>query len=278
MPEGDSVRRLSDRLQPLTGRIVEHSDFRVPRLATASLTGTTVRRVWPHGKHLLWLCDDMVLHTHLRMEGTWRIHAVGTRWSLPAHTARVVIRVSGGVELVGHNLGLVELFPQAEVSRRTGHLGPDPLAGDWLITGRWLPTGRDEAVRRVGADPHRSIGEALLDQRLLAGVGNEYRAEVCFLAGVHPAEPVGAVDAAAIVDLAARALLANLDSPVRTFTGDHRPGNTCFVFGRAGRPCRRCGARIETGRLGGADSVADPAAAQERLIWWCPVCQPGDVR
>lgn len=273
MPEGDSVRRLSDRLQPLVGRTVEHSDFRVPSLATATLAGATIRRVWPHGKHLFWLCDELVLHTHLRMEGTWRVHPVGERWTLPGHTARVVIRVSGGVELVGHDLGLVELWPESELGPRTRHLGPDPLADDWSGPGRWEPTGRDEAVRRITSAPTTSIGEALLDQRMIAGVGNEYRAEVCFLSGVHPGTRVEAVDAAAIVDLVARLLRGNVSSPVRTFTGDHRRGNTCYVFGRAGQPCRRCGTSVSVGRLGGSVSVADPAADRDRMIWWCPVCQ-----
>lgn len=273
MPEGDSVWRLSERLQPLVGRTIEDSQFRVPQLATATLSGSTITRVWPHGKHLFWRCDERILHTHLRMDGTWRIHPVGTRWGLPAHTARVVVKVSGGIELVGHSLGLVELWPDGEFEARMGYLGPDPLAEDWLTAGRWAPTGRDEAVRRLAAHPERTLGEALLDQRVLAGVGNEYRAELCFLLGVHPATPVGATDATAVVDLVGRVMRGNLTSPVRTFTGDHRPGQTSFVFGRKGRPCRRCGAAILGGTLGGAPSVADPRAGQERVIWWCPTCQ-----
>lgn len=277
MPEGDSVWRLSQRLQPLVGRTIVHSQFRLPQLATATLTGATIRRVWPHGKHLFWLCDEQVLHTHLRMEGTWRTHPVGQRWGLPAHTARLVVQVSGGVELVGHSLGLVELWPMAEFDSRMGHLGPDPLAEDWATSGRWAPTGRDEALRRMLAAPERTVGEALIDQRVLAGVGNEYRAEICFLRGIHPATPVGRTEAAEAVDLAARVMQGNLDSPVRTFTGDHRPGHTSFVFGRKGRPCRRCGAAVESATLGGASSVADPRAGQERIIWWCPTCQPGPL-
>lgn len=274
MPEGDSIWRLAERLKPLEGRAIEHSDFRVPGLATASLTGMTIERVWAHGKHLFWRCDDLVLHTHLRMDGTWRIHPAGTRWSKPAHTARVVVRVTGGIELVGHDLGVVELWPAEQLDRRMGHLGPDLLADDWLTQGRWSPTGRDEALRRVLADPGRSIGEALLDQRNLAGIGNEYRAEVCFLRGVHPGVPVADTDAGAAVDLAAKLMRGNLTSPIRTFTGDHRPGHTTFVFGRNRRPCRRCSTPIESASLGAATSVTDPAAGQERIIWWCPRCQP----
>jgi len=279
MPEGDSVWRLSERLQPLVGRTVERSSFRVPQLATASLNGAVISRVWPHGKHLFWRLDDhrgsRILHTHLRMEGHWRIHAVGTRWSAPAHTARVVVQVSGGVELVGHELGLVELWPATEFDRRMGHLGPDLLADDWSAPGRWQPSGRDEAIRRILADQGRSIGEALLDQRNLAGIGNEYRAEVCFLGGLHPGLPVSETDVPAVVDRAAKLMRGNLTSPVRTFTGDHRRGQTTFVFGRAHQPCRRCGASILKGTLGGAASAADPRAGQERLIWWCPRCQAG---
>lgn len=272
MPEGDTIWRLAERLRPLEGREVEHSDFRVPELATTSITGTTIERVWSHGKHLFWRCDRMVLHTHLRMDGTWRIHRVGERWSKPAHTARVVVRVTGSIELVGHDLGMVELWPAEEFDQRMGYLGPDLLADDWLTT------GRDEALRRVLGDPRRSIGEALLDQRNLAGIGNEYRAEVCFLRGVHPAVPVGETDAAAAVDLAAKLMRGNLTNPVRTFTGDQRPGQTTFVFGRNHRPCRRCGTTIQSSPLGAATSVADQAAGQERIIWWCPRCQPGVPR
>ncbi|MBB1484416.1 Fpg/Nei family DNA glycosylase [Tessaracoccus sp. MC1865] len=274
MPEGDTVWQLSQRLQPLVGRIIEHSDFRVPALATQSLVGTTIDRIWPYGKHLYWQCADRILHTHLRMDGTWRIHAVGAKWSAPAHTARLVIRVDGGVELVGHWLGVVELWPAGEYDRRTAHLGPDVLASDWHSPGRWDPTGRDEAVRRVSSRPERTIGEALLDQRNLAGLGNEYRVEVCFLQGLHPTTSVALCDVPAVVDLAAKLMRGNLTNPVRTFTGIHRRGENTFVFGRRHRPCRRCGTLIEASELGGGRSVADADVDQQRVIWWCPTCQP----
>jgi endonuclease-8 len=260
VPEGDTIWRLARRQASLVGRTIEHCELRVPRYATVDLAGTTITRVWAVGKHLLWQCDDLVLQTHLRMDGTWRVHPVGSRWTLPAHTARVVVRVSGGIELVGHDLGMVEVWPVGEMEAHIGYLGPDLLAADWA-TG-----GRDEAVQRVAADPHRTIGEALLDQRNLAGIGNEYRAEVCFLRGVHPATPVGRTDAAAAVDLAAKLMRDNLQRPARTFTGDSRPGHHTYVFGRKGRPCRRCSTTIRSGELG--------TDGQERIIWWCPVCQP----
>lgn len=267
MPEGDTIWRLAERLQPLVGRVITHSDFRVPALATASLDGERIERIWPHGKHLYWLCGERILHTHLLMDGEWVIHAAGQRWSRPAHTARLVLRVDG-VEIVGHDLGVVELWPAREYGRRTAHLGPDILAEGWV------PAGRAEAIERIRSRPERSIGEAILDQRNVAGIGNEYRAEVCFLRGLHPATPVGSCDAEAVIDLAAKLLRANRHLPMRTFTGIHRAGENTFVFGRKHRPCRRCGTSIESSTLGGAASVTDPEAGRERIIWWCPTCQP----
>ena len=265
MPEGDTIWRLSERLQPLVGRVITHSDFRIAPLATASLTGERIDCIWPYGKHLYWQCGERILHTHLLMDGEWRIHAMGRRWSKPAHTARLVVHVDG-VELVGHDLGVVELWPAQQYGQRTAHLGPDLLAPEWA------DTGRDEAIARIVSHPGRTIGEALLDQRNLAGIGNEYRAEVCFLKGLHPAAPVSACDVPAVVDLAAKLMRDNRHRVKRTFTGDERE-NT-FVFGRRHRPCRRCGTTIESSTLGGATSVADPEAGRERIIWWCPACQP----
>ena len=121
MPEGDTIWRLSERLQPLVGRVITHSDFRIAPLATASLTGERIDRIWPYGKHLYWQCGERILHTHLLMDGEWRIHSMGRRWSKPAHTARLVVHVDG-VELVGHDLGVVELWPAQQYGQRTAHL------------------------------------------------------------------------------------------------------------------------------------------------------------
>lgn len=260
MPEGDTIWRLARRQESLVGRTLEHCELRVPRYATVDLSGAVIRRVWAHGKHLFWQVGDHVLRTHLRMDGTWRVHPIGSRWTLPAHTARVVARVTGGIELVGHSLGMVDVWPIAEHAARIAHLGPDILADDWA------ETGRDEALRRVLSDPARTLGEALLDQSNLAGIGNEYRNEVLFLRGIHPLAKVGEVDVAAVVDHAAKLMRANLTSDVRTFTGDRRPGQNTFVFGRRHRECRRCGTTIVASELGDQ--------GQERIIWWCPTCQP----
>ncbi|RSZ61459.1 Fpg/Nei family DNA glycosylase [Corynebacterium hylobatis] len=257
MPEGDSVLQLSRRLQIMTGREVLHTSLRVPSVATVSFTGETVDRVWPYGKHLFMQFGDRILHTHLKMEGTWALHRVGDRWRKPGHTARVVLQLSDPepIEVVGHSLGLVRVFPLDHYHEQISRLGPDVLAPDW---------DRAEAHRRVSAVPQRSIGEALLDQYNLAGVGNEYRAEICFLCGIHPARPVGEVDVDHVLDVTRRIMWANRDAPVRVTTGIRRAGETTWVFGRHRRPCRRCGTPIQRAMLG------------ERIIWWCPSCQPAE--
>ena len=289
MPEGDSVLQLSNRLQWMTGRTVTHTDIRVPRFATQSLTGQPVHRVWPYGKHLFMHIGETVVHTHLKMEGVWAIHAMGTRWCRPGFTARIVLRFSpqhpGGqdIEIVGHSLGFVRLFPVSSYDATIEHLGPDILDPQWSQPGndpRWQGiSGRDEAVRRIMQRPERSLGAALLDQKNVAGIGNEYRAEIMFLLGWHPAMPVGQVGARGVekaIDLSRHVMWENRLEAHRIFTGDRRPGMGNYVFGRASKACRRCGEAIEKSSLGGRFAGGDPdidGGELERIIWWCPNCQ-----
>lgn len=301
MPEGDSVLQLSNRLQWMTGRTVTYTDVRVPRFATIAFDGQQVERVWPYGKHLFMHIGDRILHTHLKMEGVWSIHARGSRWRRPGYTARIVLRLTpqydGGpeIEIVGHSLGLVRVFQHKDYEQVIQHLGPDILAVDWdesgvaggsacgadgqMGRGRWEGSGREEAIRRIMRRPERSLGAALLDQKNVAGIGNEYRAEIMFLLGLHPAVSVGTVGSTGVekaVDLSRRLMWANRLEPHRTFTGDKRPGMGNFVFGRAGKACRRCGEAIEQSSLGGRFAGGDPdldAGELERVIWWCPNCQ-----
>ena len=242
----------------MTGREVLHTSLRVPSVALIRFDGEVVERVWPYGKHLFMQMGERILHTHLKMEGTWAIHRVGDRWRKPGHTARVVLQLADAhpIEVVGHSLGLVRVFGVDDYHAAIGHLGPDVL-------GDWDPA---EAARRILASPGATIGEALLEQRNLAGVGNEYRAEICYLAGVHPARPVADVDVGKILDITRRVMWANRESPVRVTTGVRRAGETAWVFGRHGRACRRCRTPIQRAWLG--------PAAEERIIWWCPLCQP----
>ena len=257
MPEGDTVYRAAKRLDSgLSGQVLVASDFRIPSLATRDLAGATVLSTRSRGKHLLTRFDnDLTLRTHLKMEGTWSVHPVGTRWRKPAFTARVVLRTAS-TEAVGFQV-ILDLVRTSQEDDLVGHLGPDLLGPDW---------DAEEALSRLAADPSRPIGDALLEQRNLAGVGNVFKAELCFLAGVDPLTPVGAVpDLPAIVRKARALLVANKDRSQRITTGDSRPGHRLWVYGRRGR-CLRCRTPIRRADQG--------PPGQERTTYWCPSCQP----
>ncbi|WP_433356846.1 DNA-formamidopyrimidine glycosylase family protein [Micromonospora saelicesensis] len=260
MPEGDTVWNTARVLhRALAGARITGSDFRVPQLATTDLTDWTVRESASRGKHLLLRLnapteEHWTLHSHLRMDGAWRAYAPGERWSgRPAHLIRVVLRSPGAVA-VGYHLHDLTLVPTTEEDELVGHLGPDLLGSDWDPA---------EAVRRLGDHPEQTIGEALLDQRNLAGVGNLYKCEVLFLRGVSPWTPVGGVpDLPGLVALAQRLLAANRGRWTQSSTGSLHRGQTSYVYGRRAQPCRRCGTAIRKEELG------------ERVTYWCPVCQP----
>ncbi|MYW04392.1 Fpg/Nei family DNA glycosylase [Streptomyces sp. SID3343] len=258
MPEGDSVYQAARRLRAaLVDRPLTVTDFRVPRLATVDLTGRSVLAVVPRGKHLLTRFEgDVTLHTHLRMDGTWEIHRTGSRpLPRPTHAIRLIL-ANAERTAVGMRMPVVELLPTAEESSVVGHLGPDLLGPDWDPA---------EAVRRLARRPDRPIGDALLDQRNLAGIGNVYKAELCFLRGAAPWTPVAAVgDLGPWVTLAHRLLYANRDRFGHITTGDTRPGRRHWVYGRGGQPCARCRTPIRRADLG------DPP----RVTYWCPRCQP----
>jgi endonuclease VIII len=257
MPEGDVVWAAAHRLHAaLAGRVLTRSDFRVPRAATADLTGRSVLEVLSRGKHLLTRVEGgLTIHTHLRMEGSWRIRPASA--PVPRdHRVRLVL-ANAEWQAVGYSLGVVELLRTAQETRAVGHLGPDLLGPDWDTA---------EAVRRLREDPRRAVGEALLDQTRLAGIGNLYKAETLFLRGINPWCPVGEIeDLDGLVELARRLLDANKERVDQSTTGTRRPGETTWVYGR--RTCRRCGGRISRADQGGP--------AQERVTFWCPVCQPG---
>jgi endonuclease VIII len=257
MPEGDVVWQAARRLhKALAGRTLTRSDFRVPRLATVDLTGDVVTETASRGKHLLTRTQNgLTVHTHLRMDGNWRVRPAAERMR-DSHQVRLVL-ANDDWQAIGYSLGVVELIRTSEESQVTGHLGPDLLGLDW---------DRAEAVRRLNAEPDRPIGEALLDQRNLAGIGTWFCAEMLFLRGIDPWRTVGSVaDLSALVDLGHRLLEANKTRPGHTSTGDTTPGRESWVYGRAGRPCRRCGTLIRRGEQG--------PPSQERLRFWCPACQ-----
>lgn len=188
MPEGDTVWQAARRLHDaLAGRVLTRSDFRVPRYATVDLTGRTVLDVTPRGKHLLTRVEGgLTVHSHLRMDGSWKVFAPGQRWSGgPAHQIRVILGTADRTA-VGYRLPVLDILRTAEEQRAVGHLGPDLLGPDW---------DPERALDNLRADPPRALGEALLDQRNLAGIGNVYKSELCFLLGVTPWLPVGELPA-----------------------------------------------------------------------------------
>ncbi|TQF66011.1 Fpg/Nei family DNA glycosylase [Rhodococcus spelaei] len=260
MPEGDTVWRTAGLLRDaLVGAPLTVCDIRVPRYATVDLTPAPVDEVVSHGKHLLIRIGDRTVHTHLKMEGVWQVYRPGSRWRRPVWQARILLGTERHLA-VGFELGAVEVLAREQEHLAVGHLGPDPLGPDWDPV---------LAAANLAAAPDRPVGLALLDQRVMAGIGNEYRSEVCFLRGVHPATPVSAAgDPLAWAGLAHRLLDANRDRVVRVTTGDRRRGRTTWVYGRAGRPCLRCGTLVESGALG--DGTTDVT----RQIFWCPGCQP----
>jgi endonuclease-8 len=258
MPEGDTVwKTAKTQHAALAGLVLDRSDFRVPRFATVDLAAETVLEVVARGKHLFHRVGEFSIHSHLKMEGAWRTYAPGEKWARPAHLARVVLEAPG-VQAVGFELGLLEVIRTAEEEDVVGHLGPDLLGSDW---------DADEAVHRLRQHPEVPVYVALLDQRNLAGVGNVYANEICFLRGVLPTRAVGETrDLPAVVALSERMLQANKDRWNRSTTGNLRPGSTTWVYGRRGQPCRRCGTRLLGGELGRLEG-------QERVITWCPRCQ-----
>jgi endonuclease-8 len=262
VPEGDVVRRTAARRHAaLAGRTLTVSDLRWPSLATVDLVGREVRDVVSMGKHLLTRIDGgLTLHSHLRMDGSWHVHRTGEPWGKPraAHKIRAIL-ANRDWTTIGHDLGMLDLVATDREDTLVGHLGPDVLGPGW---------DQAEAVRRLGAVPGRPVGEALLDQRVLAGVGTFFMSEVLFLRGVSPWTPVtDAGDLDALVDLVHRLLLVNVERAVQSTTGDLRPGRQQYVHARSGRPCRRCGGAVRVAPVG--------TAPQERPAFYCPRCQPG---
>lgn len=260
MPEGDTVwftaARLNDALAG--GRLVRF-ELRVPRHATADLTGSVVREVVSRGKHLLMRIEpDVTLHSHLGMEGSWRLRPTSGRVPGPRAAGVRAVLMTDAWLAIGSDLARLDVVRSDRESELVGHLGPDLLGPDWDAA---------EAVRRLSASPDRPVAEALLDQSNLAGIGNVYQAELLFLRGVHPQTPLASAgDVDRLVRLARELLLANRSSPGHVTTGDRRPGRRHWVYRRGGSPCRRCGTLIERGRIG--------APGEQRVAFWCPHCQP----
>lgn len=269
MPEGDTVWLAGRNLdRALHGRLLSTGDLRVPRHATTDLAGRTVREVVSVGKHLLFrLSGGLTLHTHFRMDGTWHLYRPGERWrGGPAWQVRAVLATAEWTA-VGYRLPVVELVATSHESSLVGHLGPD------LLGPAWDPA---QATANLAGQGDRAIGASLLDQTVLAGLGNLYRTEVCFLAGVTPWTPTAAVpDLPRMVELGHRLLMANRDRAAQTSTGDTRPGRWHWVFEQ--RRCLRCDGPVSTNLqdVDGRLVTLTSGSGRQRLTYWCPVCQTG---
>jgi endonuclease VIII len=259
VPEGDTVHLAARRLNgALAGReLLAGSELRVPAFATSYLPGRRVGSVEARGKHILvHLDDDLILHTHFKMEGSWHLYRSGSRWRGPAFEVRAVL-VTDEWNAVGYRLAVVELLTSRDAASALEHLGPDVLGPDW---------DEAEAIRRMRDKSHIPIQEALLDQSVMAGPGNVYKCEICFLAGVHPLSLVRDVDVSAIVALTKRVMEANRATGSQVTTGDPRSGRSHWVYGRGGQPCRRCRSRIQR--------AEHDWKSTRRVTYWCPSCQP----
>jgi endonuclease-8 len=255
VPEGDTIHRTANRLRPaLIGQPLVR--FEAPRaVGKRPRPGTIIDAVEAVGKHLvIRFAGGTTLRTHMRMTGSWHLYRTGERWQKPAHLARAVVEVDGWTA-VCFAAPVVELESAPASAANLAHLGPD------LTSSTITEMDIDAAVDRI---PHASeeIGVVLLDQRVACGIGNVYKSEVLFIRGVDPFRSVDTLDRdtkRGLIALASKLLRANVAN-----NGPRRTTNEGLaVYGRAGRPCHRCGTPIRAKRQG----------EQARTTYWCPQCQ-----
>ncbi|WEV79446.1 Fpg/Nei family DNA glycosylase [Janibacter cremeus] len=265
MPEGDTVRRAADRLgQALTGRRLTLVDIRWGTVGEDPIRDALVEEIVPRGKHLLHRFDTgWTLHTHLRMEGSWRIEGGGSPAAARALRRRDLRVALGTAEwtTLGLRLGEVDLVRRRDEHRLVGHLGPDVLGADWDAA---------TAVARLAGAPGTTVAAALLDQRNLAGVGTFWASEALFLQRLDPWRPVAELreeDLAALVERVHALMVRSHVLGVQSSTGQRRADRRGFVHGRARHPCRRCGTTIQVAPL--------DVGTNERVFFSCPVCQGG---
>ncbi|MAT68811.1 MAG: hypothetical protein CMJ58_04740 [Planctomycetaceae bacterium] len=261
MPEGDTIYRSAVQLRKaLDGRTVDDARVwdRLRGSKLAHLAGRTIAGVEARGKHLLMhLADGGAIHSHMGMTGSWHLYPQGEPWQKPAKNAALVLTVGNVLAVCFTPKTLEYLSPDA--LRRHVHLnnlGPDLLAGEFAMT---------EALARLRTAPTTPLGEAVMNQRLVSGIGNVYKSEVLFLRQLDPFAPVAAFnqeELQAMLAEARRHMLRNLDGRPRTTRVG--PGGRLWVYGRRGKPCFKCNSAIEMRRQGEAG----------RSTYWCPACQP----
>jgi endonuclease-8 len=275
MPEGDTIFRAARSLhRVLAGHTVTRFETAYAHLDRVNvdtpIAGRTVDKVESAGKHILMhFSGDLILRTHMRMSGSWHLYRHGEKWWRGEHAMRVRIDTAEWIA-VAFNVPVAEFVTSRQLVTRdpVAKLGPDLLGVEF---------DRDEVVRRIIASGHRPIAMTLLDQRIVAGIGNVYKSEVLFLAGVHPELPSSAVPQAALermLDIARGLLKDNVvdgtSGQIQTYrnlrqwnkASEH--DESVWVYGRRGKPCRKCGTAIEMKKLG----------VDARSTYWCPTCQP----
>ena len=266
MPEGDTIFRTAAVLHAaLVGqRVIAARAQAGPGLRSvpdlSRVVGAAITSAEARGKHLLIGFDNgLTLRSHMRMQGSWHRYRPGEAWKLPASQANAIIETAATVA-VAFNTPRLELLTDAGLARDRAllELGPDLLGAEF---------DTDEAMRRLRERDREQLGNALLDQRAVAGIGNVVKSETAFIERLDPWAVVGAFDdeeLEAALRTARRLLQANTRGGARVTTGNPRRGQELWVYGRAGRPCRRCGTRVETRRQG----------ELARSTYWCPRCQP----
>jgi len=276
MPEGDTIFRVAAALhRALAGRIVTRFESVYPAVTRIAedrpIVGRTVESVAARGKHVLMaFSGDLVLRTHMRMNGSWHLYRAGEGWKRPARDMRVLV-ATADVEAVGFNVPVAELLTSRDLARHKElrALGPDLLATSFDAR---------EAIQRMRARNADAVGDVLLNQRVMAGIGNMFKSEILFLAGIDPFAPVSALsdaELARLVNISREQLGANVmtrgqtlrRSTGRTTTRSLDPNSRLWVYARGGKRCRRCGAPIEARKTG----------LDARLTYWCPRCQPARV-
>lgn len=305
MPEGDSLIRLVHRLRPvMQDQVIKHADFRAPRLATVELTNWTVHRVTSTGKYLSMIIrapenteatyGELVILSHLGMDGSWQVDAQ------PTHRTRCILSFDDH-RIVGFNLADLDVLTLEKARQRLAYLGPDILDAGWQHPGT-ADDLRSAVLKNFRQAIDQPIATALLDQRLVAGIGNIYRCEVLFLAGISPYRLLSELTEQQLAgliglshDLMAMNIPPTAGARTRRTTVDVRPdvhapfgvrvatateraralsdqrrqrGKTpsYWVYGRQREGCLRCGGPVRVASLG-----AGPA--NERTIYWCPHCQ-----
>ncbi|HJU06452.1 MAG TPA: DNA-formamidopyrimidine glycosylase family protein [Nitrospiraceae bacterium] len=274
MPEGDTIYKAARTLNTaLSGKVVTRFESVLPKLMRVNddtpIAGREILSVRSAGKwSVMEFSGDLFLLTHMLMNGSWHLYRSGEPWQRPRSGMRLAIETSDFVA-VGFNVPIAEFHTQHSLARRKGFndLGPDVLAPDF---------DPNDAGRRMRQHPDQEVGDVLIDQRVMAGLGNVFKSEICFLCGVNPFSPVRLLTDEQIVCLtktAQKLMRANVQAPTpdgpiifdyRRTTGRSNPAERLWVYGRTNKACLRCGTRI----------LMRPQGRDARTTYWCPTCQP----